>query len=110
MEKKEHKTKQRELLANMIQKIKSENYNENDLEINLNLNSDKKNMKRNKKQKERKNKNNNKKVNLKINDNLSKEIQDLSPPKNIDYEKSKYIITNGNFLFEINLLTNMKIL
>ena len=100
MEKKEHKTKQRELLASMIQKIKSENYNENDLEINLNLNSDKKKMKSNKKQKEKKNKNNknnDKRMNLKINDNLSKEIQDISPQKNIDYEKSKYIINNEKF-------------
>ena len=100
MEKKEHKTKQRELLANMIQKIKSENYNENDLEINLNLNSDKKKMKSNKKQKEKKNKNNNKRMNLKINDNLSKEIQDISPQKNIDYEKSKYIINNEKFFLK----------
>lgn len=100
MEKKEYKTKQRELLANMIQKIKSENYNENDLEINLNLNSDKKKKKSNKKQKEKKNKNNNKRMNLKINDNLSKEIQDISPQKNIDYEKSKYIINNEKFFLK----------
>jgi hypothetical protein len=39
-------------------------------------------------------------MNLKINDNLSKEIQDISPQKNIDYEKSKYIINNEKFFLK----------
>ncbi len=96
MEKKEYKTKQRELLANMIHKIKSENYNENGLDnsINLNINNKRKYMKNNKKPKDKKHKNTNKKINLNINDNLSKEMQDISPQKNINYEKSKHIIDN----------------
>ena len=90
MEKKEYKNRQRELLANTIQKIK----NENGIDINLNLyNNELNHIKIPKKSKEKKNKSNKRKY-LKVNDNLSQEIQDFSPKKNtnninINYEKSK---------------------
>ena len=90
MEKKEYKNRQRELLANTIQKIK----NENGIDKNLNLyNNELNHIKIPKKSKEKKNKSNKRKY-LKVNDNLSQEIQDFSPKKNtnninINYEKSK---------------------
>ena len=92
MDKKGSKSKQRELLANTIQKIKSEN----GININLNIyNNELNHIKIPKKPKDKKNKHN-KRKNLKVNENLSQEIQDFSPQKNakninINYEKSKQI-------------------
>ena len=88
MEKKEYKSKQRELLANTIQKIKSENGIDVILDI---YNNELNHIKIPKKSKEKKNKPIKRKF-LKVNDTLSQEIQDFSPKKNIEkinYEKSK---------------------
>jgi hypothetical protein len=84
MDKKEYKS--REFLANIIQKIKGEN----NIPINIIKSNEIKEQKKNKRIKDKNYKQNNRN-NLKINDNLSKEIQDFKPPKNINYEKSKYI-------------------
>ena len=84
MDKKEYKS--REFLANIIQKIKGEN----NIPINIIKSNEIKEQKKNKRIKDKNYKQNNRN-NLKINDNLSKEIQDFNPPKNINYEKSKYI-------------------
>ena len=87
MEKKEYKSKQREILANMIQKIK----NENDIDINLKTKNEFYHYKRKKKSKDKKHKHN-KKNNLNLNNNLSKEMQEIIPQTkiNYNYEKSKY--------------------
>jgi hypothetical protein len=86
MERNQYKTKQREILANMIQKIKIEN----GIDINSNINN---NIYEKRSKKKEKSKKKHKKKNLNLNDNLNKEIQDINPQNknNTNYEKSKYI-------------------
>ena len=82
MDKNEYKIKQREYLAQTIQKIKNDNYI---------IDSDYNNILSKIKKKEKKII---KRKNLKINDNLSKEIPDLTPKNTkstVNYEKSKSI-------------------
>ena len=82
MDKNEYKIKQREYLAKTIQKIKNDNYI-TDSDYNNILSKIKKKEKKIIKRK-----------NLKINDNLSKEIPDLTPKNTkstVNYEKSKSI-------------------
>ncbi len=82
MDKNEYKIKQREYLAQTIQKIKNDNYI-TDSDYNNILSKIKKKEKKIIKRK-----------NLKINDNLSKEIPDLTPKNTkstVNYEKSKSI-------------------
>ena len=82
MDKSEYKIKQREYLAQTIQKIKNDNFI-TDSDYNNILSKIKKKKKKIIKRK-----------NLKINDNLSKEIPDLTPKNTkstVNYEKSKSI-------------------
>ena len=82
MDKNEYKIKQREYFAQTIQKIKNDNYI-TDSDYNNILSKIKKKEKKIIKRK-----------NLKINDNLSKEIPDLTPKNTkstVNYEKSKSI-------------------
>ena len=82
MDKNEYKIKQREYLAQTIQKIKNDNFI-TDSDYNNILSKIKKKEKKIIKRK-----------NLKINDNLSKEIPDLTPKNTkstVNYEKSKSI-------------------
>ena len=82
MDKSEYKIKQREYLAQTIQKIKNDNFI-TDSDYNNILSKIKKKEKKIIKRK-----------NLKINDNLSKEIPDLTPKNTkstVNYEKSKSI-------------------
>jgi len=82
MDKNEYKIKQREYLSQTIQKIKNDNYI-TDSDYNNILSKIKKKEKKIIKRK-----------NLKINDNLSKEIPDLTPKNTkstVNYEKSKSI-------------------
>lgn len=85
MEKNQYKRKQREMLANMIKKLKNENeidYNEEtDININRNIIPKKPKFKKHHKRK-----------NLNLNDNLSKEIQDVDPQAYKNYEKCKNAI------------------
>jgi len=81
MEKNQYKRKQREMLANMIKKLKNENeidYNE-DADLNRNIIPKKPKFKKHHKRK-----------NLNLNDNLNKEIQDVDPQAYKNYEKCKY--------------------
>ena len=94
MSKNDHKIKQREYLSNIIQKIKNENnydYSFNNIGGNIKKNNkEKKIIKRN----------------LKLNDSLSKEIQDMTPKNTkstINYEK---ILDKYEHPIELNSLAN----
>jgi len=83
MEKNQYKRKQREMLANMIKKLKNENeidYNE-DADLNINIIPKRPKFKKH---------HHHKKKNLNLNDNLNKEIQDVDPQAYKNYEKCKY--------------------
>ena len=83
MEKNQYKRKQREMLANMIKKLKNENeidYNE-DTDLNRNIIPKKPKFKKHHKRK-----------NLNLNDNLNKEIHGIDPQAYQNYEKCKYKI------------------
>lgn len=84
MEKYQYKNKQREILANTIQKIKSEN----GIDLNIGKYSNKKLIIKKPKSK----KHHHKRKSLNLNDNLSKEIQDINPKNNKIYEKCKYLL------------------
>jgi hypothetical protein len=83
MEKNHYKRKQREMLANMIKKLKNEN------EIDSNEDTD---LNRNIIPKKPKFKKHHKKKNLNLNDNLNKEIHGIDPQAYQNYEKCKYKI------------------
>ena len=85
----QYKINQRKLLGDTIHKIKSENDNENDINIIPNI-------KEKIKYKNPEKKKYYKKRNLNINDNLCKEMQEMIPQNNFDYQKSKYI--NGYYM------------
>ena len=91
MEKNQYKRKQREMLANMIKKLKNENeidYNE-EIDLNRNIIPKKPKFKKHHKRK-----------NLNLNDNLNKEIQDVDPQAYKNYEKCKYkILYIYNYMF-----------
>ena len=94
MSKNDYKIKQREYLSNIIQKIKNENnydYSFNNIGGNIKKNNkEKKIIKRN----------------LKLNDSLSKEIQDMTPKNTkstINYEK---ILDKYEHPIELNSLAN----
>ena len=94
MSKNESKIKQREYLSNIIQKIKQENnydYSFSNIDFNLKKKKQKKIMKR---------------PNLKLNDSLSKEMQDLTPKNTkstINYEK---ILDKYEHPIDLNSLSN----
>ena len=91
MEKNHYKRKQREMLANMIKKLKNENeidYNE-DTDLNRNIIPKKPKFKKH-----------HKKKNLNLNDNLNKEIHGIDPQAYQNYEKCKYkILYIYNYMF-----------
>ena len=91
MEKNQYKRKQREMLANMIKKLKNENemYYNQEIDLNRNIIPKKPKFKKHHKRK-----------NLNLNDNLNKEIQDVDPQAYKNYEKCKYkILYIYNYMF-----------
>ena len=94
MSKNDYKIKQREYLSNIIQKIKNENnydYSFNNIGLNLKKKKEKKIIRR---------------QNLKLNDSLSKEIQEMTPKNTkstINYEK---ILDKFEHPVELNSLSN----
>ena len=95
MSKNEYRMKQREYLSSIIHKIK----NENDYDYNYN-NSVGLNLKKNKEKKIRK------KQNLKINDNLTKEMQDLTPINTKSTVNYEVILDKYEHPIEFNSLLN----
>ena len=97
MSKNEYKIKQREYLSNIIQKIK----NENNYDYSYN-NSTGLNLKKNKNKKIKR------RQNLKLNDSLSKEMQDLTPKNTKSTVNYEVILDKYEHPIEFNSLLNSK--